>query len=203
MSREIAQRLMSFPPAKRLALLLLLYERMIPALFSFRLTEGLDVSVFQEAGEKFWRSLTEGARPVSWGVLRDDILSATPDSEDFGSLEASFALNAALVAADIAGFLEDGQDAHIVEPMQYVLNSLDAYVLDPIEGLIGDKSMNQFVERHPLVQKEKRREEEDVIFLSRMPNVPWSEHAMSKLRHRVENQGSLFDGSRKGSRAGG
>src|SRR6516164_6876094 len=95
-SKKTVQRLMSFPTGKKVAFLLLLYERMLPALLSFRTPEGLDLSIFQEAREKFWRALIQGSRPISWVRLRDDIHDAIPDSEDFGSLEASFAMDAAL-----------------------------------------------------------------------------------------------------------
>jgi hypothetical protein len=55
-SKETALRLMSFPMGKKVAFLLLLYERMRPATY-FYLAEGLAFSVFQEAREKFWASL--------------------------------------------------------------------------------------------------------------------------------------------------
>jgi hypothetical protein len=205
-SKETALRLMSFPVGKKVAFLLLLYERMRPATY-FYLAEGLAFSVFQEAREKFWGSLVQGAPPISWAQLRDDILDATPDTEDSGSKEAGYALDAALVAADIAGLLEDGKEMHIVEAMQYALNSLDAYVLDQL-GVVFVyksivKSLNELVEAHALVRNERRKEEGDVLLLSTMPDTPWSEDVVAMLRDRAEVQGSLLDNLRGSSQADG
>jgi len=200
-SKEAALRLISFPAGKKLAFLLLLYERMVPALYSFRHAEGLDVSVFQEARERFWRAPIEGAPRDSWEKLREDILNATPDSEDFGSLEASFALDAALVAADIAGFLGDGQDSHLLDAIRYALNSVGAYALEQMGVAASDHSINKFVDAHPLMLKERQKEEDDIAFLSAMPDAPWSEHTLSLLQHRAEIQGRLFDNAHKGSQA--
>jgi hypothetical protein len=160
LSKQAALRLMSFPVAKKVAFLLLLYERMRPATY-FYLAEGLAFSVFEEAREKFWRSLIQGAPPLSWVRLRDDIHDAIPDGEDFGSLEASFAMNAALVAGDIAGLLDDGQDSHIVEAMQYVSNSIDAYVMEQLGVVVFDSSfsklIDKFVNAHPARAKRKAK----------------------------------------------
>jgi len=38
--------------------------------------------------------LANGDSPIPWAQLTEDILDATPDTEDFGTLEGSFALNA-------------------------------------------------------------------------------------------------------------
>ncbi len=131
-SKATAARLMSFPLGKKVAFLLLIYERMVPALRSFCLIENREFSTYQKARDEFWRSLRGGAQGVSWARVREDIFDATPDTEDYGSLEASFALDAALVAADIAGLLSDGQDDYLVEPLTFnVLNSLECVRTEP------------------------------------------------------------------------
>jgi uncharacterized protein YjaG (DUF416 family) len=205
-SKETTLNLMSFPVGKKVAFLLLLYERMLPALISFRRAEGLGLSVFQDARAEFWRSLVQGAAPVSWARLRDDILKSIPDTEDFGSRAASFALDTGLVAADIAGLLQDGRDIHIVEAMKYALDSLDAYVLDQMGIVAFDRSsvasIHKFVDAHALVQKERQREEQDVALLCAMPDTPWSEDIVAMLLDRAAIQGSLFEDSREGSQLG-
>jgi uncharacterized protein YjaG (DUF416 family) len=192
MPKETTTNLLSFSAGKKVAFLVLLYERMIPELRSFCLAESRDFSIFQRAREEYWQSLMDSSRSISWTQLREDILDATPDSEDFGSQEASFALNAALVAADIAGFLADGQDIHIVEAMGYALNSLSAYVIDESGVVAYDKTIGDVVKIHPLVQKEARTEEEDVAFLSTIQDPPWPENMYSVVRHRAETQQGLL-----------
>jgi uncharacterized protein YjaG (DUF416 family) len=192
-SEENIAHLLSFSTRKTLAFLVLLYERMIPELRSFCLSESLDFSLFQKASEEFWQSLAGGDSSISWGQFKEDILNATPDSEDFGTLAASFALNAALVAADIAGFIEDGQDGHIVEAIGYARDSLDANAINEIGAVVYDRRVEDFVKAHPLVQKERRAEEEDVALLSTMQEAPWPGNVFSMLRHRAETQRSLLD----------
>jgi uncharacterized protein YjaG (DUF416 family) len=192
MSKETTAHLLSFSAGKKVAFLMLLYERMVPELHSFCLAEGRDFSHFQKACEEYWRSLTDSSRSISWAQLREDILSATPNSEDFGSQEVSFALNAALVAADIAGFLADGQDIHVIEAMQYALNSLSAYAIDETGVVAYDKTINDLVRVHPLVQKEVRTEEKDVAFLSGIQDPPWPENVFSIVQHRAATQRSLL-----------
>jgi uncharacterized protein YjaG (DUF416 family) len=192
MSKETTTNLLSFSTGRKVAFLVLLYEKMIPELRSFCLTESRDFSIFQNAREEYWRSLMDSSRSISWTQLREDILNATPDSEDFGSQEASFALNAALVAADIAGFLADGQDIHIVEALGYALNSLSAYVINETGAVAYDRTISDFVNVHSLVQKEARTEEEDVAFLSGIQDPPWPENIFSMVRHRAETQRGLL-----------
>jgi hypothetical protein len=202
-SKETALSLMSFPVGKKVAFLLLLYERMMPALISFRRAEGLDLTVFLEARAKFWYSLIQDAPTVSWAQLRDDILHSIPDTEDFGSQAAAFALDTGLVAADIAGLLQDGQEIHVVEAMQYALGSLDGYVLDEMGILNFDRtsiaSIHKLVNAHALVQKERQREEQDVALLGAMPDPPWSKNMVGMLQDRAAIQGSLFEDSREGA----
>jgi uncharacterized protein YjaG (DUF416 family) len=193
MSEENIARLLSLSAKKKVAFAVLLYERMVPELRSFCIDESLDFSCFQTAREEFWRSLMDGESSISWAQLREDILNATPDSEDFGSLGASFALNAALVAADIAGFLADGQDGHIVEAMGYAQNSLGAYVINEMGVVVYDRTIDDFVKVHPLVRKEKRAEEEDVAFLTTMQDAPWPANISSMLQRRAETQPSLLN----------
>src|ERR1700753_3477452 len=192
MSKETAANLMSFLAGKKVAFLVLLFERMIPDLRAFCLAEGRDFSIFQKSRDECWRSLMDSSRPISWGWLQEDILGAIPDSEDFGSQQASFALNTALVAAEVAGFLADGQDNHIVDAMGYALDSLSAYVIDETGAVAYDVTISDVVMVHPLVQKEARTEEEDVAFLSEIQNPPWPENMYSIVRHRAGIQQGLL-----------
>jgi uncharacterized protein YjaG (DUF416 family) len=53
-SDETHRRLPSFSFERRLAFLLLLYERMLPERRSFCLAEDFDFLVFQKAREEYW-----------------------------------------------------------------------------------------------------------------------------------------------------
>src|SRR5260370_20835251 len=164
MSEETHAHLLAFPTRKKLAFLMLLYERMIPELRSFCLSEGRDFSIFQNAHDEFWRYLADGESPISWAQLTQDILDATPSTVDFGTLEGSFALNASLLAAETAAFIADGKDEHIVHATRYAFDSLDFKVRVPVEekGVYGYgvAHLGDYVRAHPLLTRERQLEDE-------------------------------------------
>ena len=98
--------LLSLPPKKKAAFMLLLYHRMAPELRSFVLTRHQELSCFQDAMERFWSWLRDDS-VGPWLELREALLGELPDTEQFGTREAYFALNCGLVAAELAGFLAE------------------------------------------------------------------------------------------------
>ncbi len=196
MSEETHAHLLAFPTRKKLAFLMLLYERMIPELRSFCLSEGRDFSIFQNAHDEFWRYLADGESPISWAQLTQDILDATPSSVDFGALECSFALNAGLLAAETAAFIADGKDEHIVDATRYAFDSLDFKVRVPLEIRFYDRTVvahvYDYVMAHPLILRERQIEEEDVSFLTPLPDGQWPADIVAMLKRRAESQHSLL-----------
>ena len=184
--------LLAFPSKKKLAFLVLLYERMIPELRSFCLAESRDFSIFQRAREDFWASLADGNWSTSWAQLTQDILDATPDSEDYGELEGSFALNAGLLAAETAEFIADGEDQHIVDSTQLAFDSIDFKVRDLLQISSYNRSDSARVMAHPLMTRERQIEEEDVSFLTTLPDGQWPADIFAMLRHRAESQRGLL-----------
>jgi Protein of unknown function (DUF416) len=195
MSEEAVAHLLSFSSRKKLAFLVLLYERMIPELRSFCLAESRDFSIFQEAREDFWKSLADANSLTSWAQLTQDILDATPSTEDFGGLEVSFALNASLLAAETAAFIADGKDEHIVDGTRYAFDSLDFKVRVPVEekGVYGyGLALGDYVRAHPLVTRERQVEEEDVSFLTTLPDGQWPADIVAILHRRADSQRGLL-----------
>lgn len=193
MSSQTAAQLMSFPVEKKVVFLVLLYERMVPALYSFLHSAKLSNSAFEAARSEFWRWIASDAQAVVWMQVRQDLLNAAPDSEDYGSLEATFALNAALVAADIAGFIADRNDSHVGDVLTYVFNSLGSFALNDMSLNTYDATIVRVLKTHPIVQSEGRKEDEDVAFLTAMPSRPWSPAVLSILGQRATTQSSLFE----------
>jgi uncharacterized protein YjaG (DUF416 family) len=177
---------------KKLVFLILLYERMIPELRDFCFSEGRDFSIFQKAREQFWQTVRGSESTSHWKELREDILDAAPNTEDYGTLAGSFALNATLVAAETAGFIDDGQDAHILDAIRYAEESLNACIITGLGLLAYNRRINELVEIHPLVEKERRVEEEDCAFLSTLTDPPWSDNLLSVLQHRATTQSNLL-----------
>jgi hypothetical protein len=81
--------LFSFWKLKKIAFLVLLFERMDSELRSYFIATGRDLSVIERARERFWRLLSSDEAFVSWNELREAILDLLPDSEDDGSEAAA------------------------------------------------------------------------------------------------------------------
>jgi hypothetical protein len=81
--------LFSFSKLKKIAFLVLLFERMDSELRSYFIATGRDLSVIERARERFWRLLSSDEAFVSWNELREAILDLLPDSEDDGSEAAA------------------------------------------------------------------------------------------------------------------
>ena len=193
MSDETSARLLSFSAGKKTLFMLLVYERMIPELHSFCLAERRNYSIFQKAQDAFWQWLTGVDQSTSWERLSEDILNETPDTEDFGTLAGSLALNAALVAAAIASFIADGQDSHVVETIHLARDSIDAYAIGEKGSPLVDSTITDYGKVHPLAQKERRAEEEDISALGAMRDAPWPESILSVVRHGAQTKSGLLD----------
>jgi uncharacterized protein YjaG (DUF416 family) len=188
--------LLSFSTIKKLTFLILLYERMLPELRSYFLASGRDFIAIEAARERFWQLLSGDETFASWAKLREKILDSLPDMDDDGSLPAQFALNAGLVAADITGLAEDGENSHVIEAIEYARDSIHAKAASEMRTFVYDPTVEEAVSRHPLVQKERLREEEDVMFLNNLPEAPWPHNIFSMLRDRAQTQETLLGMSR-------
>jgi uncharacterized protein YjaG (DUF416 family) len=184
--------LLSFAKTKKLSFVILLCDRMMPELNSYFLSSGRNLVLFQSASKRFWQLLSGDETFASWDELKEQLLDLLPDSEDDGSLAAQFARNAGLVAADIAGLAEDGHNSHVIEAVGYAIESIDAKVSDEMRVFIHNRAIEQAILEHPLMQKERQREEDDVTFLARLPEAPWPQTVVSMLRDRAQAQDSLL-----------
>lgn len=191
-SEETLRRLLLLSTERKLAFLALLYERMIPELRSFCVTEGRDYSAFQRFHEQLWCHLTCHKSPVPWLELRNGMLNATPDSEDFGTPVASSALSAALVAIATADFANDYQDTHVLAAIGYTLDALDASAVGELDALIVNRTVDRYVNSHLLLERERHRQEDDIAFLTAIANVPWPVSAVAMLLDRAKTQGALL-----------
>ena len=191
-SEETLRRLLTLSKEKKLAFLALLYERMVSELHAFCVVENRDFSAFQKLQEQLWRHLGGRGSPIPWHDLRESMLDATPDSEQFGTLAGSSALSAALVAIAIASFVDDSQNSHVTDAIGYTLEAVDANAINELEVLVIDQAVEEYVNSHQLVERERLTEESDVAFLTAMPDAPWPSIIFSNLLNRARTQGTLL-----------
>jgi hypothetical protein len=173
---------------KQLAFALLLVERMLPSLAAFSKDTGFDDSCYLHAKDAAWAALRNGQVDRS---LSEACLRGAPDTEKYAHELTSFALDAALAMSDIIEFMQDGCAHHIErvsmragESVYLYLNGLDDSVAIPPENVSRLAS-------HPLMQKEHRREEEDINFIAGLPE-PISNETILSLRARADAQAPLL-----------
>jgi hypothetical protein len=191
-NEESKAHLLALSRLKRLAFLILLSNRMKPELRSYFLIRGCDFIPFQIADDRFWLFLSGDQEFHSWDELQHTLLDTLPDSEDDGSLASQLALNAGLVTADIAAFIQDGQNSHLTDAIENARDSIHAKVASEVQTLVYDKAVEETVNRSLLLHMERQREEDDVAFLVSLPEAPWSADVISLLRERAKTQESLL-----------
>jgi hypothetical protein len=191
-ANEIAP-LLTLSAEKKLAFLILLNARMIQELQSFCVSHDRDFAIFDSARKLFLEHLNGENPAVSLAQVRNDILKETPDTEDFVGVQTTFALNAGLVAWEIAGFLEDNLDQHLLDAIGYAGDSTDAYAVEEFGAIVIDAAVEAYASSHRFLVREKQREIADIEFLRNLSDDLPRNSLSSTLMSRLRSQGSLFD----------
>jgi len=94
--------------------------------------------------------------------------SIAPDTEDFDSVLVSSALDAALATCLLMRAFGDQQTDSIVEVVTLVRDSVDMYVKEMEDMDPADPDLEENILGHELMQKELRRQREDLEFLEKL-----------------------------------
>jgi uncharacterized protein YjaG (DUF416 family) len=175
-------------PKKQLAFALLLFERMLPSLIAFSKDTGFNESCYLRAKDAAWAALQNG--PVDQALSQACIRSA-PDTEEFSHGLTSYALNAALAMSDIVEFTLDGRTDHIAYVLTLVQDSLHLYLGSLEPSVASSPGKDSRIASHPLMQQEQCREEEDIRFLSGLPDQ-FDKNLISTLKARASTQAPLL-----------
>ena len=179
-------------PKKQLAFALLVFERMLPSLIAFSKGTGFDDSCYLKAKDAAWAALQNG--PVDQ-ALNQACLSSAPDTEEFSHELTSYALNAALAMSDIVEFTLDEHADHVAYILTLVRDSLHLYLSSLEPSVVSSPEKDRRIASHPLMQQEQRREEEDIKFLSGLPDQ-FDKNVISTLKARANTQAPLLPLSR-------
>jgi uncharacterized protein YjaG (DUF416 family) len=193
MSDHSVKQLLSLSKRKKLAFLVLLCDRMLPSLYSFCILQAWDFTPVKTARDAFWRSLQDGAALRSWHQLRQDVDKLLPDTEEFQSTDAVLALHAGCLVEDIGDFIIDGTDECFEDAIMQPLNSLRHHADLEYGGVAHGAAVEEYASSHPLILREKRTEERDVVFLQELQEPPWLESTIATLRERAAKQATLFE----------
>jgi hypothetical protein len=140
------------------------------------------------------------AKDAAWAALQNSAIDqalnqacirSAPDTEKFSHELTSYALNAALAMSDIVEFTLDGRVDHIAYVSTLARDSIDLYLSSLEPSVVSSPEEDKKIAGHPLMQQEQRREEEDIRFLSGLPDQ-FDNNAVSALRARASTQAPLL-----------
>jgi len=139
-------------------------ERMVPNYETFkREVNWGDVGPLRRALDTIWAAC-EGKRPGE-AQLRDMLSKceqSAPDSEDFTSLYASSARDAAFAVCALLEFLLDGDTGRILSVPRFSTDSVDLIVQEQEDMNPRDPLRAQKTLEHPLMQQELARQRRDL-----------------------------------------
>lgn len=187
---ELKRGLNGLSISKKLAFMLLLCERMMPAFKKFSADTGFDISRYQECLEQGWVYLNDKSHLAGYEEASQECYENAPDTEEFDHLLTSAALNAALSIGLLMGFLSDHNIDHIVEAAGLALDTVALYA-QAAEAVSSLSPSFDEVMQHPLVQQELVRQEEDLKFLSSLPSDVEQED-VRQIKERSEMMSELI-----------
>jgi uncharacterized protein YjaG (DUF416 family) len=183
---NISASLTELPRKKQLAFALLVFERLLPSLIAFSKDTGFDDSCFLQARAAAWDALQSGTNRIldkSWAAR----LKRAPDTDAFTHQLTSHALNAALAVSDIIEFLLDGRIDHIAHVSTLARDSVYLYLTSLESSVVPSHDEDRRIATDPLMRQELRLEEEDIRFLSGLPDE-FDNETLLILRTRASRQ---------------
>ncbi len=154
----LRNRLIALSSWKQAAFLTLLCDRMMPNARQFSRDTGFSISICSECLEKAWEYLSDGAR-ANYQVLSERCLENAPDMDEFTHKFASAALDAVLSVSKLMSFLQQPNIDLIVEAVTLAFDTIYLYIPTT------DASSDDEIIKHPLMQQELKREEDDLRFV--------------------------------------
>jgi uncharacterized protein YjaG (DUF416 family) len=163
---ELKQKLIKLPFWKQLAFLLIVCQRLLPSFQAFAAETG-----FQGKSElaglltKAWDSLLNSVSSTDFSSEATLAESLAPDTEDFDSAIVSSALDAAIATSLLMKAFSGQQTDTIVEAVTLIRDSVDMYAQELEDMDPADPDLEKNILGHELMQKELRRQREDLEFL--------------------------------------
>jgi uncharacterized protein len=175
-------------PKKQLAFVLLVFERMLPSLIAFSKDTGFDDSCYLQAEDTAWAALQNSAVDQA---LNETCIRNAPDTEKFSHELTSYALNAALAMSEIVEFTLNFRADHIANVSTLARDSIYLYLSSLEKSVVSSPEEDKKIAGHSLMHQEQRREQEDIRFLSGLPDQ-FDQNAISNLKARARAQTPLL-----------
>lgn len=162
----LKQKLIKLPFWKQLVFLLVVCQRLLPSFRAFSAETGFEgKSHLSVLLTKAWDSLLSGVSRNDFSSEAALAESLAPDSEDFDSVLVSSALDAAIATSLLMKAFSCQQTDTIIEAVTLVRDSVDMYVQELEDMDPADPDLEGNILGHELMQRELRRQREDLEFL--------------------------------------
>lgn len=176
---------------KQLGFALLVFERMLPSLITFSNDGALDPSCYLQGRDAAWAALQNDKSGINNQSLKDACVKNTPDTEQFCHELTSYALNAALTMVSILEFTADRRFDHISYISSLATDSVDLYLSGIEPSVVYFPKQGRRAAAHPLMQRELHRQEDDIHFVSELPDY-FDDETISALKARASSQPLLL-----------
>lgn len=193
----VRDRISHLPKEAHLAFLLSLAERLLLNYVAFSREERWgDAQALRAAVDLGWTAL-KGADMDEATITRalTSCEAVTPDTENFKSQFASAALDAAVTAALVLEFIKHSDSEKVIEAASLAHDTVDMFVQEREDWDPQDPDLERKILSHPLMQRELRRQREDLDFLEGMD---WRSARVADLTRRWRDSRSNIDVSGNG-----
>ena len=142
-------------------------QRLIPSFRAFSRETGFaGEKILLDLLKKAWDTLLNGVSKTDYSSELAQAKSLAPDTEDFDSAFVSSALDAAVAISLLMKSFNDGKTDTIVEAVTLIRDSVDMYVQELEDMDPNDPNLETRILNHELMQKELKRQREDLEFIS-------------------------------------
>jgi len=163
---KLKQKLSKLPFWKQLVFLLIICQRLLPSFRAFSAETGFQgENVLRELIAKAWNTLLSGVSSTDFSSEYAQAESIAPDTEDFDTALVSSALDAVIASSLLMKAFSSGHTDTIVEAVTLIRDSVDMYVQELEDMNPSDPGLEEKILNHELMQKELRRQREDLVFL--------------------------------------
>lgn len=164
---ELHQTLEGMVFWKQLVFLLTVCQRLIPSFRAFSKETGFTgEKTLLSLVQKAWDTLLNGVSKADYSSEMAQAESLAPDTEDFDSAFVSSALDAVVAISLLMKSFNDGQTDTIIEAVTLIRDSVDMYVQEMEDMDPNDPNLEARILNHDLMQRELKRQREDIEYLS-------------------------------------
>jgi len=164
---KLYQRLVVLPFWKQLVFLLIVCQRLIPSFRAFAMeTVFQGENLLKDMLLKAWNTLLRGKSKADFSNEMVQAESVAPETEDSDSIYVSSALDASVAISLLMKAFSDGQTDTVVEAVTLIRDSVDMYVQELEDMDPNDPNLETRILNNELMQKELKRQREDLEFLS-------------------------------------